>query len=74
MPLGIPEELEEALLRALDMEAESQRSGPPSAHSLAKRQRLLREVRGALESWHGGRSTIEESVKALNAAVTASRQ
>jgi hypothetical protein len=67
----LPLELQAAVIRVLDAEAESQRE-PSSERTRSRRERLLTGARSALADWTVGKLTTSEAIAALDALVTGS--
>jgi hypothetical protein len=59
----IPRELEEAIERAIDVEAASGQR--PIADAFEERQHILKVTHAVLDRWHAGEVTMDEAVRAL---------
>jgi hypothetical protein len=64
----LPIELQAAVIRVLDAEAESQRE-PSSEQTRNRREQLLGGARSTLSDWTVGKLTTSEAVAALDALV-----
>jgi hypothetical protein len=65
---SLPQELQAAVIRVLDAEAESQRE-PSSEETRSRREQLLSGARSALADWTVGKLTTNEAIAALDALV-----
>jgi hypothetical protein len=69
---SLPVDLQAAVIRVLDAEAESQRE-PSSEQTRSRRERLLMGARSTLADWTLGKLTTGEAIAALDALVDRSR-
>jgi hypothetical protein len=67
----LPQALQDAVLRVLDAEVVSERSGR-SGQTLARRERLLRATKETLAAWKSGAIGIEDAITMLDEVVRSS--
>ena len=65
---SLPAELQAAVIRVLDAEAESQRE-PSSERTRSRRERLLGGARSTLADWTAGKLSTSEAIAALDALI-----
>lgn len=65
---SLPVELQAAVMRVLDAEAESQRE-PSSERTRTRRERLLGGTRSTLSDWTSGKLTTDQAIALLDALV-----
>lgn len=65
---SLPLELQAAVIRVLDAEAESQ-GEPSSEQTRSRREQLLGGARSTLHEWTRGKLTTSEAIAALDALV-----
>lgn len=70
---SLPGELQAAVIRVLDAEAESQRA-PSSEETRSRREHLLSGARSTLSDWTVGKLTTSEAIAALDALVVGGGQ
>lgn len=66
---SLPLELQAAVIRVLDAEAESQRE-PSSERTRTRRERLLGGARATLAEWTMGKLSTNEAIAVLDALVS----
>lgn len=69
---SLPPDLQAAVLRVLDAEAESQRE-PSTEQSRSRREQLLGGARATLDDWTVGKLTTHQAIAALDALVASPR-
>lgn len=65
---NLPAELQAAVIRVLDAEAESQKE-PSSEETRNRREQLLGGARSTLDDWTVGKLTTMEAIAALDALI-----
>ncbi|HEY1697603.1 MAG TPA: hypothetical protein VGG39_35825 [Polyangiaceae bacterium] len=68
MTVDLPQALQDAVLRVLDAEIASERSGTSGA-GLVRRERLLRATKETLAAWRSGEIGTEDAVASLDEVV-----
>ncbi len=66
---NLPADLQAAVIRVLDAEAESQKE-PSSEETRSRREQLLWGARSTLADWTVGKLTTTQAIAALDALVT----